>query len=433
MGRSTRLPVLLPEIDAQRFDCHGCARCCRELVVQLTSSDRRRLDEQGWATKLGTAPYVRLGRRHVLNHRGGACVFLQDDGTCRLHAESGPAAKPLACRLYPFTLQRESAALRAGLRFDCPSVAASRGAILSAHVRELVGLGSALQEALPQEYGRPAAPLEVVPGRAITDATGDRLIGMIGDWLGDSTHTLRHRLLGLHELTATLGAANHTRFDDARLVELVDMLMSDMPAAVEEAATTPASPPSARQMKLLHQAVFAHCEYVSFEQASLPLHRSLALRWDQIKRARELRSEAGRVPVLGPLQGIDDARALGDVLTDADQADGRCAQSMTRYLQARINARTAFGAGYYGWDMLAGLRALLLATAVIGWLTRHIARIAGRTRYSHDDLLRAVGIVDRTAGRAPELGAASARLRVTYLSRDLGLRRLLERFALHGG
>ncbi len=428
MGRSAKLPVLLPDIDAQRFDCHGCTRCCRELVVQLTPSDRERLNGQDWATKLDTAPYVRLGRHYVLNHSDEACVFLQDDGKCRLHAESGFAAKPLACRLYPFTLQREAAALRAGLRFDCPSVAANRGAILSKHVPELEGLGAALQEAMPSEYGQPVAALELVPGRALAEATGDQVMGLIGDWLGDSTRPLRQRLLGLHELTGTLGGAKHARFDDARLLELVSMLMADMSTAADEAEATPPRPPTARQLKLLHQTVFAHSEYVSFEQADLPLGRSLALRWDQIKRSRSLSSGAGRVPALGLLHGLDEAPPLDDIVAAADLSNDQCAHLLTRYLQARINGRTAFGAGYYGWDILSGLRSLLLATAVIGWLTRHIARVEGRMCFAYDDLVRAVGIVDRTAGRAPELGAKSARLRLAYLGGDVGLRRLLERF-----
>ena len=436
MGRTTSLPVLLPEIDEQRFDCHACTRCCRELVVQLTSLDRKRLDAQNWAKKLGVAPHVRLGRQHVLNHKGGACVFLQADDKCRLHAESGPTAKPLACRLYPFTLERESAGLRAGLRFDCPTVAASEGSPIARHHAELAELGSALQKEMPREFGRPPAALEIVPGSPLSDAGSDEYTGMIGDWLGNTELTIHHRLLGLHEETSAIGTARRltrsTRFDEARFLEFTKMLISDMPTFLKEVDAMPDGPPTARQMKLLHQAVFAHCEHVPFEQAHLPLFKSLALRWDQIKRARSLGSGAGSVPPLGSLPGLDRAGPINEVVAARDLPEDQCAGLMTRYLQARVNGRSAFGAGYYGWDILSGLRSLLLAAAVVGGLTRHIARVDGRTRYSSGDVLRAVGMVDRTAGRAPELGATSARLRVAYLGRDVGLRRLLKMFPVPG-
>ena len=69
-------------------------------------SPRARIDEEGWSDKLGVASYVRLGRGWALNKRAdGACVFLDDDNRCRIHTAFGEAAKPAACRLFPFSLR----------------------------------------------------------------------------------------------------------------------------------------------------------------------------------------------------------------------------------------------------------------------------------------------------------------------------------------
>jgi hypothetical protein len=102
-----------------------------------------------------------------------------------------------------------------------------------------------------------------------------------------------------------------------------------------------------------------------------------------------------------------------------------CDLLLTRYLRARILGRTAFGQGYFGWPVLEGLRALLLAVAVTGWVVRYIALGDGRETYTFDDLADAIGVVDRNATRSPELGLRSARLRLRYLGQDQGILRLL--------
>ena len=50
---SSALPILTLAVKQQQYSCHGCGNCCRDFTVQLRDDDRRRLDEQGWANKLG--------------------------------------------------------------------------------------------------------------------------------------------------------------------------------------------------------------------------------------------------------------------------------------------------------------------------------------------------------------------------------------------
>src|SRR5438552_13351854 len=133
------LPVL------QNWDCHGCTNCCRKFIVHVTDEERRRIAEQGWESEpeLGGVPlFAREGpwwaRRHHLTHQpDGACVFLSEQGRCRIHERFGADAKPLACRLYPFILVPAGDHWRVGLRFACPSAAANKGRVLAAHAHDL--------------------------------------------------------------------------------------------------------------------------------------------------------------------------------------------------------------------------------------------------------------------------------------------------------
>src|SRR5205823_6530613 len=119
----------------QNWNCHGCGNCCRDYQVAVTEDERRRLEEQGWKDDPaleGRPLFVRQGRwwkrRHRLSHgKDGTCIFLNEQGRCRIHEKFGGDAKPLACRLYPFILIPAGDQWRVGLRFACPSAAANRG------------------------------------------------------------------------------------------------------------------------------------------------------------------------------------------------------------------------------------------------------------------------------------------------------------------
>src|SRR5205814_142821 len=99
-------------------------------------------------------------------------------------------------------------------------------------------------------------------------------------------------------------------------------------------------------------------------------------------------------------------------------------------LRARLATHSFFGHACYDWPVLEGLGALLLGIAVIGWLGRYSAAGAGRERLETADIIEAVGVVDRAAGRARELGARSAKLRLAYLRQDAGLLRLVEAYPI---
>ncbi|MCA9255658.1 MAG: YkgJ family cysteine cluster protein [Phycisphaerales bacterium] len=425
-----KLPVLIPDIRSQQWSCHSCTKCCRELIVHLTKADRERIDQQQWTSKLGVDPYVRLGRGVVLNHTAeGACVFLQADGKCRIHAELGMDAKPFACRIYPFTLEREGDAIRSAIRFDCPSVTTSDGKPLPAYRRELQDLTHEIVGAAPSMFSSDNATIAFSDNLKIDAATLDRIIGRLDKWIADTRRPFNERVRGLLDIVSTLNDVNLSRFDGARLADLVGMLMDDMPATLDENTET-VPDPTPRQLKLLRQAAFAHGAYVRFEEARQGLLGSIRFRFRQLRIARMMLDGTGPLPPIA----CDDIEATFEQIAaiqpltpaEAQEAD----DLLTRYLMGRITNRGGFGRQYYGWPVLAGLNALLVSLAVVGWFARRAAAAAGRDRLSIEDVRAAVMIVDRTAGRSPELGARSGRLRVRYLAQEAGLGRLIARYGL---
>src|SRR4051794_11735239 len=108
----------------QNWDCHACGACCKEYAVSVTEAERKRIEEQGWSKRpefAGVELFVREGRfgkRYRLNHQpDGSCVFLGENGRCKIHAEFGGATKPLACQLYPYVLIPAGNHWRVGMRF----------------------------------------------------------------------------------------------------------------------------------------------------------------------------------------------------------------------------------------------------------------------------------------------------------------------------
>ena len=151
----------LPTI--QNWSCHSCTGCCRELDVEVTEAERQQLLDQNWSDADGmtgdgpvVVPFGRRGKRYRLARApDGACVFLDENGLCRIHSKHGEAAKPLACRLYPFAIHPSGNALRVSLRFDCPSVAANDGKPVTERRRELRHLAAAV---VPERFVEPDPP-----------------------------------------------------------------------------------------------------------------------------------------------------------------------------------------------------------------------------------------------------------------------------------
>ncbi|HET6426488.1 MAG TPA: YkgJ family cysteine cluster protein [Planctomycetaceae bacterium] len=118
------LPLQLPTI--QNWDCHNCGGCCTQHLIEVTEAERQRILAQNWTPADGIPAGQPLfewhagppwKKRYRLAHRpDGGCVFLDDKGLCRIHAKFGEAAKPLACRIYPYAFHPQGKSVTVSLR-----------------------------------------------------------------------------------------------------------------------------------------------------------------------------------------------------------------------------------------------------------------------------------------------------------------------------
>lgn len=412
------LPILTLAVAEQRYSCHGCGNCCRDFTVQLRDDDLARLADQGWAEKLGEPVTVEFrGVQYLRQRPDGACLFLMEDGRCRIHAEHGFQAKPIACQLFPFSLTPVEGQVAMGINFACQSVLENKGAGLKSHVRDLKRMARSLPEVIPA--ARPPMLTRTLRAQASEVIA---LTRHADRWLTRDDLDLATRLDGLAFVAQSLAAAQLENVRGARFGELLEVLFSAMP---EELNFHPLEAPASQQVKLLRQAAFARTEDPKL--TGIAARGRLRTVLSQLRRSGRFKRGKGASPHIaaGWPENID-LRAVETVGPAVDEnVAAAIDELMTRYLRATILGGRAWGAGYYGWSMVEGLQALLLNVAVIGWLARLHAAGRGLEAVDLEAVRAAISRVDRTSGRAAWLGSPAERVRLKFLLMEDGLRRLV--------
>ena len=139
LTRSIRtLPVV------EKWDCQCCGLCCHGNTILLDKDDLSKLRSQQWEKHpefRGVKTAVReslLGGRRVLAKRAdGACVFLNQEGRCRIHESYGAVAKPAICRMFPLQIVTLDHTSLLTLRRSCPTATADQGRTLDKHLAPL--------------------------------------------------------------------------------------------------------------------------------------------------------------------------------------------------------------------------------------------------------------------------------------------------------
>jgi len=411
------LPILMLPVATQRYSCHGCGNCCRDFTVQLREADLAKLRAQGWEEKLGMPVTVEFrGTTYLRQRDDGACVFLMDDGLCRIHKDHGFAEKPIACQLFPFVLVPDDVRTHVGISFACQSVRENKGAELRSHLHEVDRMSRGVPETRVATYSAMLAD-------ALSAKEGelDALRLALDRFLAREDVVLRDRLDGLAWVAASLGRAKLADVRAKRFAELVTVLVAALPAELEHLPLGPALP---KQMRLLRQAVYARLEDVQVNQAKARGRWRTVL--GQLLSSRAFTRGRGQVPAVarGLLSGCDFA-AIDAVPTLSESPDRDAIdQLLSRYARATLLGNRGWGAGYYGWPAIRGLQALVLNIACTAWLARALAAKRGHAAATIVDVRDALGRIDRHAGRAPWLGSVGERLRLEFFRLDDGLRRI---------
>src|SRR5262245_6463957 len=223
----------------QNWDCQGCSACCRQYHVSVSPEEMKRIEAQGWADEpdlRGVPLFVRSGgwfsgSSYRLNHRSdGACVFLGPDNRCRIHARHGAAAKPLVCRIYPYSLVPAGDHWQLGLRFACPSAAADQGRPLADHLSEAREYAAVLEaQSGTEAIAAPPPPLQGSQSVSWSDLF--RIVAFVSKLLADSRDSVERRWRKVLFLVSTLRKATFDGGGDpkkavtgGRLSELLHVL-----------------------------------------------------------------------------------------------------------------------------------------------------------------------------------------------------------------
>jgi len=420
MTMSVSLPILALELSGQRYSCHACGNCCRDFTVQLRDDDLQRLKRQGWKQELGFEPWVEFrGSRFLRQRSDGACIFLQDDGLCRIHARHGLQEKPVACRSFPLSVMPTADGPQQGLNFACGSVQLNKGAALATHLADLRRIA---QDA-PETVGE-ARAVALLPGREASPLELRALAGVLDQWMSRDEASIATRIDGLAWIAQSLRHAKLASVKDERFLELITTIVATLE---DELEADPVGAATERQERMLRQAIFMRTEDPRLDR--LKADGFLRTAWRQWRRQRAFLSGWGTVPDLrGFAHGVrfQEAEFIPNPLHDAAEGhDEPINDLVTRWVRARLRGARTWGAGYYGFSAVEGLSALCVDVASAAYLARvHAAgRDPAANRVTLADMAAAVARIDRTAGRAPWLATAGERLRLSFLSLDDGLRR----------
>ena len=406
---SMSLPLLLPT--GQNWSCHSCSRCCRDHVIPVTAAERQRIMALAWTAAddvpAGAKAFRRLGGSAAGSYRlehaaDGACVFLDKDNRCRIHSRFGADAKPLACRVYPFTFQPAGGKVNVGLRFSCPSAAGNQGATLAQQQGDLL----ALRDLVVHEASE-SPPPPISPAQQLDWPDTLRIVRGLRQVVVGNEGSLATRLVHALFIADMLGKATFEKVRGGRIDELIDALATAAPLeTVADSAQLPEPQPLALTQFRLIVAQYAVRDTVVTRGLGYRLGKVLAgLRFARGRgQTPAMQESLGSVPFVeleSPFDG------------DRDEID----DVLGRFYDVKLTSLAFCGASFHGLSVIEGFQRLVLLHPVVLYIARWIARGEGRTMIEPRDAQRALSIVDHHHGYSRLMGRSNFRYRANWLVR----------------
>lgn len=398
----------LPQV--QNWDCHGCGECCREYQVTVTDEERERIASQGWDADpryAGIPLFIRGGtRRHPvyrMNVRAdNTCIFLNEDGRCRIHEKFGSAAKPLACRIYPFVFVPAGDHWRVGIRFACPSAADNKGRVISASIAELREYSAAL-EARESLADRPpdAPPLQT--GQRVPWSDLERFHQALLTILDRPDSPLEFRLRLCLALDALCRKARFDSIRGPRLSEFLDVVVGSLAEEVQRDSERIA-PPGWIGRILFRQSVALYSRRDTGPRRGVSARGRIAL----LRAAWRFARGTGPVP---RVHGLLPETTFENLEEPAGPLPDQSEQQLTRYYRVKIESMHFFGPTNFRLPFWDGLESLLLTFPAIMWLARAFSDLR-----REDAVTLALRIVDDNFGYNKLLGLSRQRLGTRILA-----------------
>lgn len=411
------LPVL------QNWDCHNCSGCCRQHQIEITEAERQRILGQNWTETDGVSvpPVERMGglfgpTRHRLAHRSdGACVFLNDQGLCRIHAKFGEAAKPLACRVYPYAFHPAGKSVAVSLRFSCPSVVKNLGRPLTGRneIREIA------QAVVPKDGLSMPAPL-LTSSERVTWPDFHQCVDALDQTLAHPQTPLVVRLLRANVWTTLVGQSTFAKLQGDRIRDFLNLIRE---AADAEVAALPTQIEEPTSLGRLYFRLLV-AQYARKDTAA-DLSEGWRGRWKLFRAVWRFSRGSGPIP---PLQECFRSVPFASLEPSFGELTAEQTEIFTRYFRVKIQGLHFCGPAYYDIPFVEGFQSLVLVLPVTMWIARWLAASSDRTQVTTDDVIKALTIADHHHGYSPALGQSAARQRVRTLAASGDLTRLLLKY-----
>lgn len=352
------LPVL------QNWDCHGCSDCCKTYAVPVSDEEKDRIEAQGWAKEpefQGVDLFTMVKGSRSLAHRpGGGCVFLGENGRCRIHAKFGSATKPLACRAYPFIMIPGGDHWRVGLRFTCPSVADNKGRPMGDHAKDATDYGAELE---PRGLKAELPPPPLQPGQVMDWADLFRFSAAFGKIVSAPDVPMEHKLRHVLQLSKQLRKLIFEKVTGPRLTELLDVLAGA--TADEVVPAERVAPPG-----WVGRAVFRQLAAIHTRVDLGPIRGTMTEGgwFRRMLAGYRFAWGAGKVP---PVNGL---LPLGVRFEDAERFAGpvpaESEELFARYFRIKLDSFQFAGAINFHVPFWTGLDSLVLIFPMTMWLSR---------------------------------------------------------------
>lgn len=413
------LPVL------QNWNCHNCGGCCRQHQIEITKAEYQRIAAQNWTPADGVPAKVFvkqggwLGRpRYFLAHQAdGACVFLNEQGLCRIHAKFGESAKPLACRVYPYAFHPSGKQVAVSLRFSCPSVVKNAGQPLTSQVTEI--------RSIAQDVVPPGAASVPAPRLNATEQVDWpdflRFVEALHATLDQSDIPLVTRLLQAYVWTGLVGQSTFAKLRGERIRDFLELIQT---AAVDEAVSLQSQPAEPTAVGRLYFRLLV-AQYARKDTAA-DLSRGLMGRWRLLRAVWKFSRGKGDIPLL---QEVFHSVSFDSLEKSFGALTGEQEEILSRYFRVKVQGLHFCGPAYYDIPFVEGFHSLVLMLPVTLWIARWLAVGEGRTQLSTDDIARALAIADHHHGYSPALGQRAARSRVRSLAQTGDIPRLVLRYS----
>jgi lysine-N-methylase len=409
----------------QNWDCHTCGDCCRSYAVPVTAEERRRIEAQGWEQYPEFAQvlyFTQRGGQFYLNHRDdGSCVFLGPDQLCRIHAKFGAAAKPLACRIYPFLLVPAGDHWNVGLRLACPSAAQNQGRPLTEQLAEAREYATFFEAtATPGTLTAPPPPLQGTQRLSWSDL--GRLATAMSRLLAHETDPFERRWRKILFVVDLLKKATFDGGGDpkkavtgGRLSELLHVLSQaaadEVPLQAEDIP-----PPGWVGRTVFRQlaAVYARKDHGTEKGLAQrgPIRRLLA--------AWRFASGRGTVPQVHAALPPRVPFAAGEV--PFGPLSRAATELLARWHRVKVESLQFCGAPNFGLAVWEGLESLAVTFPAAMWLARVLVA-GGRT--PDEAVTQAVRMADDNFGFNPLLGSLRQKFALRMLAQRGELPKLI--------